>query len=268
MYKKPQYIAIGLVVALAVILLSLPAQSRAQLNRWISTLFVVGFEASETTESLADRTRAAVTPRKVLTKQIEDLQEEIQRLRLQNKQLESVTRENTQLRDLLAWKKQTPRNVKSAQVVGRDPANWHRMVLINLGVQHGMIENMPVMTNNGLVGRISAVGETQSQVLLIGDPNCQVGALVESTGESGIIGPATSTTSDPKLINLLHIAADSKIEPGDRVITSGLGTIFPKGIPIGSIVHARTEASGLTLKARVRLFANVNRLENIWVLMK
>ena len=142
------------------------------------------------------------------------------------------------------------------------------MVLINLGAQNGILENMPVRTNHGLVGRVSAVGETQSQVLLIGDPNCQVGALVESTGEAGIIGPATSATSDPKLINLLHIAADSGIQPGDRVVTSGLGTIFPKGIPIGSIVHARTGESGLTLKTRVRLFADVDRLENVWVLIK
>lgn len=268
MYKKPQYIAIGLVVMLAVILLGLPAQRMTQLKRWIGTVFVVGFGASKTTESLADRTRAAVTPRKVLMKQIEDLQEEMQRLRLQNKQLEFITRENTQLRALQGWKGRNLWNVKSAQVIGRDPANWRRMVLIDLGVQQGIVENMPVMTIDGLVGRVSAVGETHSQVLLIGDPNCQVGALVESTGDSGIIGPAPSTTSDPSLVNLLHISADSEIQPGNRVITSGLGAIFPKGIPIGSVVHARTEESGLTLQARVKLFVNVNRLENVWVLIK
>lgn len=268
MYKKPQYIAIGLVVTLAVILLSLPAQRKTQLKRWIGTVFVVGFGASKTTESLADKTRVAVTPRKVLMKQIEDLQEEIQRLRLQNKQLESITRENAQLRALQGWKERTPWTVKSARVIGRDPANWHRMVLIDLGIQHGIAENMPVMTTDGLAGRVSAVGQTQSQVLLIGDPNCQVGALVESTGESGIIGPAPSATSDPLLVNLLHISADSEIQPGNRVITSGLGAIFPKGIPIGTVVHARTVESGLTMKARVKLFVNVNRLENVWVLTK
>ena len=268
MYKKPQYIAIGLVVALAVILLSLPAQRKAQLKRWIGTVFVIGFGASETTESLADRTRTAVTPRKVLKKQIEDLQEEIQLLRLQNKENESIARENAQLRALQGWKERSPWNVRSAQVIGRDPANWRRMIFIDLGMQDGLAENMPVMTNDGLVGRVSSVGVTLSQVLLIGDPNCQVGALVESTGESGIIGPAASTTSDPMLVNLRHISADSEIQPGNRVITSGLGTIFPKGVPIGSIAHTRTDESGLTMKVGVKLFVNLKQLENVWVLMK
>ncbi len=267
MFKKPQYIAILLTLALAGILLSLPAQRKTQLKRWFGTVFVVGFGASRSAEKAAEKARVAVTPRKVLGKQLADLQEQNQRLRLQLKQTEVIARENDRLRSALGWKKQTPWSVKLARVVGRDPSNWHRVIHIDLGTRNGVTENMPVMTNDGLVGRVSSVGVTRSQVVLIGDPNCQVGAMIEATGEAGVISPGQSTRLGPGIVALNYIAGDSELKPGDRVLTSGLGPVFPKGIPVGTVIHARTLDYGLTKDARVKLHANLNRLEHVWVLM-
>jgi len=267
MFKKPQYIAILLTLVLAGILLSLPAQRKSQLKRWIGTVFVIGFGASKTADSAADRARVAATPRKVLGKQLADLQEENQRLRLQLKQAEVVARENDRLRAALSWKQQTRWSVKLAKVIGRDPSNWHQVIHIDLGTRDGIRENRPVMTNEGLVGRVSSVGVTRSQVVLIGDPKCQVGALIESTGEAGVIEPGQSTNLGPGIVALSYIAGDSELKPGDRVLTSGLGPVFPKGIPVGTVVHARTLNYGLTKDARVKLHVNFNRLEHVWVLM-
>jgi rod shape-determining protein MreC len=79
----------------------------------------------------------------------------------------------------------------------RDPANWWRTVQIDLGSRDGVTDNLPVLTADGLVGRVSSVGLTRSQVVLIGDPNCRVSALVENPAhDTGVIsasGPLDNT---------------------------------------------------------------------------
>jgi len=266
MLKKPQYLAILLTLVLAGILLSLPAQRKAQLKRWFGTVFVLGFGASKATEAVADKARVAVTPRKVLGKQLADLQEENQRLRLQLKQAEVISRENDRLRAALSWKTQTRWEVRLARVIGRDPSNWHRVIHIDVGSRDRIAENMPVLSNEGLVGRVASVGVTRSQVVLIGDPKCQVGAILEPSGEAGVIEPGKTGNLGPGIVALSYIAGDSEIKPGDRVLTSGLGPVFPKGIPVGTVILARSLDYGLTKDARVKLHANLNRLEHVWVL--
>lgn len=266
MFKKPQYLAILLTLVLAGVLLSLPARRKNQLKRWIGTVFVVGFGASKAADAAADKARVAVTPRKVLGKQLADLQEENQRLRLQLKQAGVIARENDRLRAALNWKKQTRWEVSLARVIGRDPSNWRQVILIDRGARDGVTENMPIVANEGLVGRVSSVGMTRSQVVLIGDPKCKVGAMIESTGEAGVVETGKSGALGRDIVALNYIAGDSELKPGDRVLTSGLGTVFPKGIPVGTVIHARTLDYGLTKDARVKLHVNLNRLEHVWVL--
>ena len=101
----------------------------------------------------------------------------------------ALLNENNRLRQLLGWKKQHPWNLKLASVIARDPANWWQTVQIDLGKGDQMQTNLPVMTSAGLIGRISAVGPTSSEVTLIGSPNCRVSALVddvEGRRESGV----------------------------------------------------------------------------------
>ena len=159
-----------------------------------------------------------------------------------------------------------PWKLKLANVVMRDPANWWRTVEIDLGSRDGLSENLPVLTADGLVGRISSVGLTRSQVVLIGDPNCKASALVENPAhDMGVL--TASGPLDNSLVELTYLAGNADLKPGENVITSGLGGIFPKGIPIGQVVDAQQVEFGLYTEARVKLSANLGALEQVWVLM-
>ena len=116
-----------------------------------------------------------------------------------------------------------------------------------------------------MVGRISSVSLTRSQVVLVGDPNCRVAALVENeTRDNGIIGAAGPF--DSSLVDLGYLSRNANLKPGQNVVTSGLGGIFPKGILIGRIVDTRPGEYGLNTEARVKLAADLGALEEVWVL--
>jgi len=138
-------------------------------------------------------------------------------------------------------------------------------VQIDLGSRDGVQTNLPVITDAGLVGRVSSVSTTHSQVVLVGDPNCRVSALVENASrDMGVL--IAGGTLDTSLVELTYLASSANLKSGQSVITSGLGGVFPKGIPIGQIVYASSVEYGLYTDAQVKLNANLGSLEQVWVL--
>ncbi|HLZ54274.1 MAG TPA: rod shape-determining protein MreC, partial [Verrucomicrobiae bacterium] len=155
--------------------------------------------------------------------------------------------------------------LKLADVVMRDPANWWRTVQIDLGSRDGVRENLPVLTADGLVGRVSAVGLTRSQVVLLGDSYCRVSALVEDPAHDiGII--TASGPLDNSLVELTYLSGNAVVKPGQNVVTSGEGGVYPRGIIIGQVVDSQTVEFGLYTEARVKLAANLGALDQVWVL--
>jgi rod shape-determining protein MreC len=196
---------------------------------------------------------------------VDALRRENQQLRSQAVQSLAIARENDQFRNLLGWQRQSPWRLKLANVVMRDPANWWRTVQIDLGSRDGLRENLPVITSAGLVGRVSSVSLTRAQIVLIGDPNCRVSATVENPARDiGVI--VASGPVDTSLVDLTYLASSANLKPGQSVVTSGLGGVFPKGIPIGQVVDSRSVEFGLYTDARVKLNANLGSLEQVWVL--
>jgi len=103
-------------------------------------------------------------------------------------------------------------------------------------------------------------------VVLIGDSNCKVAALVENeTRDTGVVG--ADGPLDTALVKLSHLSRMANLKPGQNVVTSGLGGLFPPGIPIGKIVDSRLVEYGLYTEARVKLAADLGALEEVWVLM-
>jgi rod shape-determining protein MreC len=205
-------------------------------------------------------------PRRELLQQVENLRRENEQLKVLALQTGATARENDQLRSLVGWQRQTPWKLKLANVVMRDPANWWRTIEIDLGTRDGLVENLPVLTADGLVGRVSSAGLTRSQVVLIGDSNCKASALVENPAhDTGII--SASDPLDNSIVELTYLSGGANLKPGQSVITSGLGGIFPKGIPIGLVAeNAHSVEFGLYAETRVKLNANLGALEQVWVL--
>jgi rod shape-determining protein MreC len=265
MFKQKNYLALGAVVFVAVVLLSLPTRATSRLKlavgSWFLPLFGLAGAAQQLPADLAD----SVLPRRELLQQVDKLRRENQQLRSQSVQSTAIARENDQLRALFGWQRQSPWKLKLANVVMRDPANWWRTVQVDLGSRDGLRENLPVITDAGLVGRVSSVSLTRSQIVLLGDPNCHVSALVENAArDMGVL--IAGGTLDTSLVELTYLASSANLKPGQSVITSGLGGVFPKGIPIGQIVDSRSVEYGLYTDARVKLNANLGSLEQVWVL--
>ncbi len=267
MLKRPQYIALGLVAALMLTILLSPATTTARLKLAIGSLFLPWFGLTGSAHHLAGKAENALTPRSELVKQNESLRAENQRLQVQLLQTQELLRENNRLHEQLNWRQlQRNWNLKPANVIARDPATWWRTVQIDLGSRDGIKTNLTVLNSNGLVGRIATVGYDRSHVVLLGDADCKVAALVEnSTRDMGIVG--AGGPFDSSLTTMSHLPKDANLKAGQTVVTSGLGGIFPKGITIGKIVDSRPVEYGLYTEARLKLAANLSALEDVWVVM-
>jgi rod shape-determining protein MreC len=266
MLKKPHYIALGVVLVLTVIVLKLPSRAALQCKLALGSLFLPLFGFTSTTQSVLERAGNATASRKDLLKALEQTKEENQRLKIQLQQAAEMARENEKLRKLLGFQQHSPWKVQMAHVIAWDPANWWRTVQIDRGSRDGMKPNLPVLTSEGLVGRISEVSETRSQVLLLGDPKCRVAAEVQETRDNGIVYSGSGVL-DSSLVQLGYLSRASALKPGQAVRTSGLGGIFPKGILIGQIVDFHTVDYGLYTEARVKLAVNLNLLGEVFVKM-
>jgi rod shape-determining protein MreC len=250
----------------AVLLLSLPSAAALRVKLAVGGLFVPFFGAVNAARQLPGTAVEAVLPRSQLLKENQRLRLENAELQVRQQQAAAIARENDQLRALVGWQQRQPWKLKLGSVVLRDPANWWRTIEIDLGKRDGLVENLPVLTTDGLVGRVSAVGYTRSQVVLIGDPNCRVSArVVNPARDLGVITPGGPL--DGSLVDLTYLSGNATLKPGQEVVSSGEGGIFPAGIPIGQIVDSSQVENGLYTEARVKLAANFGALEQVWVIL-
>jgi rod shape-determining protein MreC len=267
MFKKSRLIALVILLLVVLGLLSLPAGLVDHLKVVTGGFFLPFFGIIHVADRAASKTTQTIIPRQALINQIDQLRQENQQLRIRNAQLEEVFRENDRLRRQAGFPQQTPWKVKMAQVVGRDPSNWWRTLIIDRGSRDGIRPNMAVIAPEGLVGRVSVVGYTQSQVSMVGDANCLVSVLVQETRDNGIIEPGSSASSENSMVDLTHLSRNHTLKPGQKVITSGLGGVFPKGIFVGVVVDSEAVEYGLYTQARVKLGVDVGRIEEVWVVM-
>lgn len=182
-------------------------------------------------------------------------------------ELKEVRIENERLNQLLEYKysHQNQYDIALAEVIGRDPSNWYRTVILNIGLREGIRTDMPVVTAVGLVGRVVAVTAHTSEVLLLLDNESAVGARILETRDTPGVVEGDGQSNDLKMVHLSH---DEVITPGQTVITSGFSSIFPKGLPIGTVKEVNLEPNGLTQTAVIEPFADFSRLEEVLVIRK
>lgn len=267
MLKKSHYIILLVVVLLALALLKLPVASVARFKLAISGLFLPLFGLTASTHQLWSDAKGALTPRRELLRQNEDLRHQFQQQQFLLQQDSNLWIENQHLRSLVGWPRQSRWKVRLARVIARDPANWWRSLQIDLGARDGVLVNAPVLAPDGLVGRVQSVGQTRSQVVILGDPTLQVSALVSTNGETGVIAAIASSPQENGMVDLLHLSGNSAIRPGQTVITSGQGGVFPHGITVGTIVDSSSRDYGMSTEARVKLAVDLGALQEVWVML-
>jgi rod shape-determining protein MreC len=192
----------------------------------------------------------------------QELEAENARLLLENVRLREVQAENVILRRLLSFAQANPTyDFRAAQVVGYDPENLLRYVLIDAGEESGLARNMPVVTDRGLVGRLTDVGRGWSKVLLINDVSSSVNALTQSTHALGLIQGRPDGT-----LLMADISQDDSLSVGDIIFTSGLGGNFPRRILIGQITEVRRQDYKLFQEAVVQPTVDLDHLEYVLVI--
>ena len=266
MFKRPYYIAVAVLALAALLVLNLPSRTTARFKTALGSIFLPLFGMASVTQQTAARAGDTLLPKSELIRANSSLLKQNQELRLQLTQATALAIENERLRLLVGWQKQTRWNVKLARVILRDPANWWRTIQIDLGSRNGLSNNLAVLSPEGfLVGRVSSVSLTRSQVVLIGDANCKVPALVENEiRDTGVI--VGSGPFDGSFVTMTYLANNANLKAGQNVVSSGLSAIYRKDIPIGKVVESRLVESGLHMEAQVKLSANLSSLEEVWVL--
>ena len=149
--------------------------------------------------------------------------------------LKGLEEENNRLRRAIGYEERSVFQLIPARIIARDSGSWWSTVKIDRGFDDGVDSDMPVLTEDGLVGKTTTVAKNFSTVLLMADETCKVSATVEGTREQGIVrGERSSSISMPEMtLNFLSKTADLK--PGQKVFTSGVGGVYPSGVPIGAI---------------------------------
>jgi rod shape-determining protein MreC len=266
MLKKRYYIILVLVVLLVIVLLKLPSETMGKVKLAISGLFLPLFGLTGSVHELTNRARENLVSKEQLARQNEELRRQNQELRIRLQQDAAMAAENARLRGLLGWPGQKTWNVKLGRVIGRDPGNFWRSVEIDLGTRDGIKPNFPVLTSDGLVGRVQMVGQTSSQIILLGNPDLRVAAIVQPDGETGIINSSSSSPQENNMVDLDYLSGTSKVRPGQIVETWGEGGVFPAHIPIGKVVDVRVKDFGMVTEARVKLAADMGALQEVWVM--
>lgn len=198
-----------------------------------------------------------------LRQQNADLQNEVAELQAQVIQLQQQVGETQVLAALVDFSRARPENTyRAAAVIGRDPSPFLHYVIINRGSNDGILRGMPVVTDQGLVGRVDAVIADAARVQLITDPASSVNVrLQNSEVEGALVG---SVTGD---VILKQIRQDAVMETGDLVLTSGLGGGYPPDLIVGQVVNTRSRDFDLFKQATVQPVVDFNRLQIVLVIV-
>ena len=192
----------------------------------------------------------------------EELQSLVDLLIIENVRLREAEIENVTLREQLNFKQANPSFVLvSAQVIGRDPSNLAGYLVIDRGTEEGVAVGMPVLTHRGLVGRVTETAPHSAKVLLITDPSSSVNALIQESRATGVV-----QGSVVKGLVMRYVQHTEDIEPGDLVLTSGLGGNFPTRLIIGQVTAVIKKDVELFQEAEVRPSVDFGRLEMVMVL--
>jgi len=169
--------------------------------------------------------------------------------------------EGMRLQKLLTLKEKANYPTVTARVIGRNQASIVKTILIDKGSSHGLKVDLPVMSDQGVVGRIVETSPHVSKILLLIDENSNVDALVQESRIQGILQGAAS-----RGCSLKYISKTETVSPGNIVLSSGLAGIFPKGLLLGAVTSVDKTDSGLFQKIDVAPFVDFARLEEVVII--
>lgn len=220
-------------------------------QRWIAIRYIAVYEFLTVPRDVAS-----------LRQRNAELENQVSNLQAQVIQLQQQLREAEVLTALLDYARPHPQNEYIAStVIGRDPSPFLQYIYIDRGSDNGIRHGMPVVTQQGLVGRIDAVTANAARVQLITDPSSSINVRLQRLqSEAMLVG---SITGD---VSMEMIQQDLDISAGDLVLTSGLGGDYPSDVVVGQVVSVRKKATDLFQTASIQPVVDFRSLKAVLVI--
>lgn len=198
-----------------------------------------------------------------LNKKLEVLSSENLRLSLQNQVLKVHETENIRFREFLNFKKRENYNFIGADVISKGVTSNMSSIIINRGSNDGVVKNFPVLSSNGVVGKITSVSESLSEVQLISDVNFRLSVKIAPDEVEGIL---RWTQND--ICEIVELKKISDIEIGDIVLTSNLSIFFPPNLPVGEVVSIFEKSDSSNRTVKIKLFSDLSKINQLFVILE
>lgn len=190
----------------------------------------------------------------------ERLRRRIQNLEVERQKLLEAEATNRQLKQLLDFRSHLPAGALTASIIANSAASWFQSCQIDKGSADGVRKGMAVVTPLGVVGQVVAVTPRAAKVLLLTDPNSGIDVLVQRTRSRGIVSGSLENGTVLK-----YMKRSEDVQEGDRLITSGMDGVFPKGLMVGTVIKVRKQHLGLFQFVEVLPAVQTARTENVLV---
>jgi rod shape-determining protein MreC len=203
--------------------------------------------------------RRASTENEQLRKQVEQMQIELRDTRERAAQAQ-------RLQQLFQLTESSPYKSVVAHVIARDPSMWFDSIMIDKGRWAGVEVNMPVVTRDGIVGRVISTSPVGAQVMLVTDERSGAGGVVGQLGQSNSMG-SIKGLGESGLLEMRYVSGLEKVQAGDVVSTTGLDAIYPPGYKVGDVIEVRPGSATQALVIHIRPSAGLESLKEVAVLM-
>lgn len=266
--KNRKYLVLAAATVFLTLLMSLAAREGSRIGVAEGALREVLAPVQKVILTGAQRIEAAVRfvgEIRSLRRENARLKQELAELRARDNVTREIWQENVRLRKLLELPATMPElETIGARVVARDPGNWYKTLVIDRGTRAGIKVDTVVLAAGGVVGRVVQVTANTAEVLLISDQRSAVGAMGQFSRDVGVLKGGDGTSGDCRLV---YLPRNATIRPGEIVVTSGLGGLFPKGLILGTVTEVTAEEYGLGKYARVKPAVDLDHLEEVRVVV-
>ncbi len=188
-------------------------------------------------------------------------------------ELEAQIYDARELEDAYAWltdfldlkAQHTDFGMMPAAVTGRESGNYASVLTLDVGYGAGIERNMPVVTSIGIVGRVTEVGYNWCKVTTVVEAQSAVGAFIERTDDVGIVEGKFGLSADG-ICEMNYLPSDASVEVGDRVLSSGYGSVYPRGLVIGYVEEVGVNPYTRGLDVKVRCAVDFSALTDVMVI--
>ncbi|MDQ5983351.1 MAG: Cell shape-determining protein MreC [Eubacteriales bacterium SKADARSKE-1] len=234
-----------------------------------STVNFLTSPLSEVSESVSESAKNTIKIKKSSTEyeaEIDKLNDEIKKLRAITIDYYDIKKENAQYLKFYDFKtKNKSLKFISSSVIARDPNEIFGGFTLDKGSSAGVSVNDPVITENGLIGRVTSISGTSCKVSTILSPNFKAGVIDTRTRDSGVLVGNTKN-SDQNLTRMMYLSAQNSIQPDDIVITSGLGGIYPKDFPVGKVTELKHDDYDSSFYAVIKPFDDIKNIMDVFII--